>query len=341
MRAGKDAALSLHAASRFGQLCATALCLAVALGAAGSVHAAAKAAATSGSPRIAVISAYEPEMTLLLPKVEGRKDTTINGTVFTTGRLEGKNVVLFLSGVSMVNAAMNTQLVLDRFKVSHIVFSGIAGGVNPALHVGDVTVAARWGQYLESLFAREVSPGKYQAPGWMTMTPYANFGMVHPQNVGVRSVNDKSSVAVTAGSGGAPRKFWFDVDAGMLAAAQTALAGAELAKCAAPKGSAPAACLGHTPKIVFGGNGVSGSAFIDNAAFRDYTFKTFGANVLDMETAATAQVAHANGVPFIAFRSLSDLAGGGDGENEIGTFFQIAADNSAKVVKAFLKAWKP
>jgi adenosylhomocysteine nucleosidase len=51
-------------------------------------------------------------------------------------------------------------------------------------------------------------------------------------------------------------------------------------------------------------------------------------------------VAHANGVPYIAFRSLSDLAGGGEGENEMGTFLKIAADNSANVLLAFLSAWK-
>jgi adenosylhomocysteine nucleosidase len=92
--------------------------------------------------------------------------------------------------------------------------------------------------------------------------------------------------------------------------------------------------------VVLGGNGVSGQAFVDNAAFREYAYRTFEANVLDMETAAMAHVAYANGVPFIAFRSLSDLAGGGEGENEMGTFFKIAADNSARVLLAFLAAWK-
>ena len=52
-------------------------------------------------------------------------------------------------------------------------------------------------------------------------------------------------------------------------------------------------------------------------------------------------VAYSNGVPFIAFRSLSDLAGGGEAENEMTTFLNIAADNSAKVLLAFLAAWKP
>ena len=60
---------------------------------------------------------------------------------------------------------------------------------------------------------------------------------------------------------------------------------------------------------------------------------------LDMETAAVGMVAYSNSVPWIAFRSLSDLAGGGDGANEMNTFFSIAADNSARVLLAFLVAW--
>ena len=47
------------------------------------------------------------------------------------------------------------------------------------------------------------------------------------------------------------------------------------------------------------------------------------------------------GVPFIAFRSLSDLAGGDEGANELPTFFQLASDNSAAVVQRFLTLWTP
>jgi adenosylhomocysteine nucleosidase len=91
---------------------------------------------------------------------------------------------------------------------------------------------------------------------------------------------------------------------------------------------------------VVGGNGVSGQSFVDNATFREWVSHTFQAKVLDMETAAIGMVAYANGVPFIAFRSLSDLAGGGEGANEMDTFLHIAANNSARVLLAFLAAWK-
>ena len=285
---------------------------------------AAASPALDETPRVAIVSAFAQELELLLGKVQQAQQHRINGVSFTTGMLQGKPVVLFSSGISMVNAAMNTQLALDRFKVTHLLFSGIAGGVNPALNIGDVTVAQRWGQYLEVLMARETAPGKFAPPVWMDDVKLPNYGMLHPRPVQVR----------TAARNGEEVKFWFDVDPQLLAIARNIQA-TELADCDAAQ-----KCLKSKPKLVLGGNGVSGQAFVDNKAFREYSFKTFQANVLDMESAATAQVAYSNGVPFIAFRSLSDLAGGGDGDNEIETFLRIAADNSARVLLAFLAAWK-
>lgn len=275
------------------------------------------------TPRIAVISAFEPELAVLLPQVQQPVTHRLNGVTFTTGVLAGQPVVVFLSGISMTNAAMNTQRALDRFHVTHIVFSGIAGGVNPWLHIGDVTVPEQWGQYLEVLMAREDKPGHHTAPDWMRgELTWPAFGMLHPRPVEVR----------TAAHPDIRRQFWFGADARMLAVARR-LQPMDLARCHAQQ------CLTHAPRLVVGGNGVSGQAFVDNKAFREYAFATFQANVLDMETAATAMVAHSNGVPYIAFRSLSDLAGGGEGENEMGTFMHLAAANSAQVLMAFLAAW--
>lgn len=275
------------------------------------------------TPRIAVMSAFEPELVLLRQKLQDARTTRINGVEFHTGTLQGRPVLLFLSGISMTNATMNTQLALDRFKVSHVVFSGIAGGVNPHLSIGDVTVPAQWGQYLEVLMAKEVAPGRYEKPPFIQDATLPNFGMMFPRPVEFRSA---AQPQIT-------RRFWFEADPGMLAAARSMKV--DLAACAA------GTCLKHAPRLVVGGNGVSGQAFMDNKAFREYTYATFQANVLDMETAAVGMVAHANGVPYIAFRSLSDLAGGGDGANEMGTFMRLAADNSAQVLLAFLAQWKP
>jgi adenosylhomocysteine nucleosidase len=274
------------------------------------------------TPRVAVISAFEPEWKTLKTAVEGPKSFTVNGVEFVTGTLGGRPVVLFLSGISMVNAAMTTQLALDRFDITGIVVSGIAGGVDPALHIGDVVVAGRWGQYLEAAFARETD-GKFQPPPFIK-TPFANYGMIFPAETEVRSAQ-----------AGPESRFWFEADPGMLAAAGK-IGTVALRRCAADQ-----ACLHEAPRLIVGGNGVSGQAFVDNAAFRQYVFATFKAQVLDMESASVAMVAYANGVPFIAFRSLSDLAGGHETPNEMKVFFELASDNSAAVVQRFLTIWTP
>lgn len=273
--------------------------------------------------RLAIVSAFEPEMTALLERVKNASSERINGVTFTTGVLEGHPVVLFLSGVSMVNAAMNTQLALDRFAISHVIFSGIAGGVNPDLHIGDVVVAEQWGQYLEVLMARETGIDQFQSIGKDGGIIQPGFGMMFTRPVKVRSNAHPDPI----------KRFWFPVDPEMLAIADT-LNPVELLSC-----DKQDQCLAKAPRLVVGGNGVSGSAFLDNAALREHIYKVFEANVVDMESAACAQVAYSNGVPFIAFRSLSDLAGGGEGANEMHTFLALAAHNSTTVLLKFLRAW--
>ncbi|WP_116132037.1 5'-methylthioadenosine/S-adenosylhomocysteine nucleosidase [Tropicimonas sp. IMCC34043] len=276
------------------------------------------------TPRIAVISAFEPEWTLMKDVLEAPAVQELNGVTFVTGRVEGKEVVLFLSGVSMVNAAMTTQLALDHFMIDGIVFSGIAGGVDPDLNIGDVVVAGQWIEYLEGILARETSPGSFAIPGFLK-SDFPNYGMMFTGPVEVASDRPDSP----------ERKYWFAVDPGMLATATEVAASFDLLACNADND-----CLSTPPKVVVGGNGVSGMSFLDNADFRSYLSDTFSAEVVDMESAAVAQVAYANQVPFIAFRSLSDLAGGGRGENEMGTFFSLAAANSAALVRAFLAAYE-
>ena len=140
------------------------------------------------------------------------------------------------------------------------------------------------------------------------------------------------AVTLSMPDGKLDRRTWFEVDPAMLALARSTVAKTELARCVA------AACLAKPPKVVIGGNGVSGPTFVDNAAYRQYAFATFQAQVLDMETAAVAHVAHVNGAPFIAFRSLSDLAGGDPAGNQFLIFIRLAAENSARVVRGFVKA---
>jgi adenosylhomocysteine nucleosidase len=62
-------------------------------------------------------------------------------TVFDTGTIDGHDVVLAGSGMGKVNAALVTTLLADRFGCRTVVFSGVAGGLDPALSIGDVVIA--------------------------------------------------------------------------------------------------------------------------------------------------------------------------------------------------------
>ena len=270
-------------------------------------------------PRTAVVSAFSPELTLLKSEIQNSSTTSINGIEFQTGKLAGKDVVLFLSGISIVNATMTVQLALDHFNIKQVIFSGIAGGADPELDIGDVVIADQWGQYLEMVYARKVDNG------WETIPffeyPHDNFGMMFPRSVEV--IRDGLNEPET--------RFWFPVDESLLAQAKQAASGLELSHC-----TEDGRCLSQKPKVVIGGSGVSGSAFIDNAEFREYAFRVFQSRVIDMESSAVAHVAWANKVPFLAIRSLSDLAGAGDHKNQIEIFTSLAAENSAKVVMSLL-----
>jgi adenosylhomocysteine nucleosidase len=77
---------------------------------------------------------------------------------------------------------------------------------------------------------------------------------------------------------------------------------------------------------------------VENAAFGEYTFKTFQARQFDMETAAMTLGRLCQRK---ALRRLPQPVGSGlrlPGDIEMSTFFALAADNSAKVVIAFLVA---
>lgn len=294
-----------------------------------ALSAAAQAQKLDETPRTVVMTAYRPEWNALVDAVKEPKAHAINGGTFLTGMMEGKPVVLMQSGISVVNAAMNTQLVLDRFMVKRIVFSGIAGGVDPGLSIGDVLVAEDWGQYLEASFARKTKTG-WMPPDEGGAHAPANWFFIFPR--GTLMTN-----AVTPSK----RIYRLPVDPALLDLARKVVPALTLERCVPPSDqmlSGSELCLPRTPRIEIGGTGVTAGIYADNAEFRRYLHTAWKARVLDMESAAVMQVAYANLVPAIVFRSLSDLAGGDRYKNMEDTFEHLASVNSARVVRSFLAA---
>lgn len=90
---------------------------------------------------IAIVSAMREELHALLVTLDSAQITRLAGRDFHHGELHGRPVVLVLSGIGKVAAATTTALLIHAFKVSALVFTGVAGGLRAGVQVGDVVLA--------------------------------------------------------------------------------------------------------------------------------------------------------------------------------------------------------
>ena len=81
--------------------------------------------------KIGIIAAMAPEMDTLLSGMENVESVKLLGIKFYIGNIKNKNVVLSLSGVGKVNAAMAATILINHFNCDLIINSGIAGGTSP------------------------------------------------------------------------------------------------------------------------------------------------------------------------------------------------------------------
>lgn len=87
-----------------------------------------------------IMGALPEELEALHAELSGVRERGAGGYRVFEGVLEGQRVLLARSGVGKVNAAL-LSLLLIELGARQIVFTGVAGGVDPALAVGDLVVS--------------------------------------------------------------------------------------------------------------------------------------------------------------------------------------------------------
>ncbi|XP_062208280.1 bark storage protein A-like [Phragmites australis] len=303
-----------------------------------------------GAPFLGLVvpNAYEMDPVLKSPSFKPSDDIPIldvQGRRFRFGSIGDQNVVMVMTGLSMLNAGLTTQLLLSLFKVKGIVHWGIAGNANKDLQIGDVTIPEYWAHL--SLWnwqrngdgpANELSleaAGDYTRKlGFLNFSDYT-VGQGNPE----LAENKLNSIwyqpeEIFPASGTPEQRqhaFWVSVSKRYYSLAQK-LEGMKLPACVNAT-----TCLPRAPKVVRVSRGCSANVFLDNAGYRQFIRSKFGCTPVEMESAAVALVAHQLGVPFLTIRSLSDLAGGGSAlGNEAGTFLSIAAQNAVDVMLKFV-----
>lgn len=287
----------------------------------------------------AVVAAYEPEIKAIDAAFATIDDAQItetlyfNGVKYQLGKYKGEPIVVFSTGVSTTNAAMTVQMALNYFPIDKLVMMGIAGAIHPKFSPGDIAVPERWYFHDESVYVnpKHDKPEEYELPNYYSAQleryternktnshapSYKNLGFIHPNEVAVIKTGWKSR----------QRMPYFTATPELIEMAQTALR-------KIPQITMPS---GKPIHVEVGGNGVTGSVFVDNAEYRAWLRDVFNANVAEMESASVAQVCFVNEVDWVIIRSISDLAGGQKGKNAESVFDAIASGTGTKMMLGLL-----
>jgi len=94
------------------------------------------------TPLIALLCSVQAETELILRQLTGTTTSLIGSKSLIEGKLDGRGILLCVSGMGKVNAAHAATLMLTRFSPEAIVVFGV-GGAYPAsgARVGDIAIA--------------------------------------------------------------------------------------------------------------------------------------------------------------------------------------------------------
>ncbi|CAA7037341.1 unnamed protein product [Microthlaspi erraticum] len=291
-------------------------------------------------PYIGLVTVIETEEDAFLRSVDFRPDPThpfldLSGRRFRNGKIHGKKVLYVRCGLGMVNAAAATQQMIDVFNVKGIVHFGIAGNINNSMSIGDVTIPK---QITHAGLLDWLNPEKGNRDEYVAYLDVGNYNT--PQGdgnnmLGSIGYNYEKLYSVTGQTNSPQKVFWINTTREWLHLAAD-LEKMELLQCVNSS-----LCLPQKPKLVVGLKAATANIFVDNAAYRNFLFDTFGVSSSDMESSAVAMTCVSNGYPVIVIRGLSDLAGAQTGDNAVRKFGSLAAINTAKAVSEFIKKLPP
>ncbi|XP_062019463.1 bark storage protein A-like [Rosa rugosa] len=267
-----------------------------------------------------------------------------SGRRFRFGTISEKKVVLVMTGLSMINAGITTQLLLSLFDIEGVVHCGIAGNANPDLHLADVVIPQYWAHTALWNWQRYGNGPENELPLESRGDYTREIGYLKLANYTI-NVTDSSDNLLSNiwyqpeevfPVNGTPEHrehaFWVPVDPFYYEISQK-LEEMKLEGCLNST-----TCLSHIPKVARVQRGTSASIYLDNAAYRDLIYNKFNITPVDMESASVALICLQQKVPFIVIRALSDLAGGGSANsNEADTFIALASNNSVTVLLEFVK----
>jgi 5'-methylthioadenosine/S-adenosylhomocysteine nucleosidase len=90
---------------------------------------------------IVILGAVPQEITVFTAAMGNPPKHTLWGIPYYRGKLQGKNVVVAITGIGKTFTGMTTTLFITQFKPRLVLMSGTGARINPELRTGDVIVA--------------------------------------------------------------------------------------------------------------------------------------------------------------------------------------------------------
>lgn len=91
--------------------------------------------------RIGIIGPSEDEIIPFIEQIKNKKVESIAMLKFYRGTFNNIDIVALYCGVCKVNAAIATQILIDKFNVTNIILTGVAGAIDSRLNIGDTVIS--------------------------------------------------------------------------------------------------------------------------------------------------------------------------------------------------------
>ena len=91
--------------------------------------------------KIAIMGAMVEEITPLLEALGAYTKTDYAGNVYYEAEYKGLELVIAYSKIGKVFSTLTAATMIEKFGAEKLLFSGVAGGINPSLKIGDLIAA--------------------------------------------------------------------------------------------------------------------------------------------------------------------------------------------------------
>ena len=97
--------------------------------------------------KIAIMGAMEEEITPLLAYFTNIKEINFANNTYYEVKYNGLDIVVAYSKIGKVFSTLTATIMIEKFGCDTLLFSGVAGGINPQLEIGDLIVASKLAQH--------------------------------------------------------------------------------------------------------------------------------------------------------------------------------------------------